>query len=291
MASRSKHSGLCGFESRRIFLADCGMGLTGMVLGGLLGSNAGAATPEGWALPDGKPHFAPKAKRVIWLFMLGGVSHLESFDPKPGLAPYAGMKIGDSPFKDKLASPFVNDNVQKTTSAPRQINLAIYPMQCGSKQYGQSGIEVSDWFPHIGACADDLAVIRSVWTTNNDHGAILQFHTGRHILDGYLPTLGSWIHYGLGALNENLPEFVVLGEPPSDCCGGVGTHGSGYLGPEHSGVFLEANPDHPIPFVSPGAEVYKQEQKSEFEFVNRLNNIAAVEYPGDSGMRARKKSN
>src|SRR6184192_2368810 len=136
MVSRQKHGGLCSSQSRRIFLADCGMGLTGMVLGGLLGPNASAAAP------DGKPHFAPKAKRVIWLFMLGGVSHLESFDPKPGLAPYAGMKIGDSPFKDKLASPFVNENVQKTNSAPRQINLAIYPMQCGSKQYGQSGIEV-----------------------------------------------------------------------------------------------------------------------------------------------------
>ncbi|MCW5980282.1 MAG: DUF1501 domain-containing protein, partial [Bryobacteraceae bacterium] len=75
-----------------------------------------------------------------------------------------------------------------------------------------------------------------MWTTDNDHGAILQFHTGRHIFDGYLPTLGSWVHYGLGSLNENLPSFVVLGEPPGDCCGGKGTHGSGYLGPEHAGV-------------------------------------------------------
>jgi hypothetical protein len=163
-------------------------------------------------------------------------------------------------------------------------------MQTSHRNFGQSGIEVSDWFPNVGGCVDDLALIRSVWTTDNDHGAILQFHTGRHILDGYLPTIGSWVHYGLGSLNENLPSFVVLGEPPGDCCGGLGTHGSSYLGPEHSGVHLEANPDKPLPFVSPGSDIYREEQQREFEFIHKLNSMAAVEYPSDPALRARIKS-
>ena len=88
-------------------------------------------------------------------------------------------------------------------------------MQIGYRKYGQSGYRATDWWPNVGSVIDDLAVIRSMYTTDNDHGAILQFHTGRHMFDGYLPTIGAWIHYGLGTLNQNLPEFVVLGEPPS----------------------------------------------------------------------------
>jgi hypothetical protein len=291
MASRNQRASLCcSNKSRRIFLADCGLGLTGMVLGTLASQRSFADSTAGWAPPDGKPHFAPKAKRVIWLFMLGGVSHVESFDPKPALNQFAGKKISETPHKNVLDSQFVKDNSVSINGKDRQIYPSIYPLQSTFKKYGQSGCEVSDWFPHMGGCVDDMAVIRSMWTTDNDHGAILQFHTGRHSLDGYLPTLGSWVHYGLGTLNENLPEFVVLGEPPGDCCGGVGTHGSDYLGPEHNGVYLEVDPDRPLPFVTPGKDIYKQEQKREFEFIHRLNSLAAVEYPSDSALRARIKS-
>src|SRR2546427_790112 len=85
----------------------------------------------------------------------------------------------------------------------------------------------------MAGCIHDIAVVRSMWTTDNNHGAQLQFHTGRHVLEGNLPTIGSWVHYGLGSLNENLPQFIVLGEPVDSCCGGVGAHGASYLGPEH----------------------------------------------------------
>lgn len=280
----------CSGKSRRIFLADAGMGLTGLVLGSMLGGEARANPVQPWAPPDGKPHFAPKAKRVIWIFMLGGVSHVESFDPKPALNQYAGKRISETPYKDALESPLVKDNAKSITAEPRKLQLMLYPMQTGFKKHGQSGAEVADWFPEIGGCVDDMAIIRSIWTTDNDHGAILQFHTGRHILDGYLPTVGSWVHYGLGSLNENLPSFVVLGEPPGDCCGGIGTHGSGYLGPEHSGVQLAVDPLNPLPFVSPGGEVYRQEQEREFEFIHKLNSMTAVEYPEDRALRARIKS-
>src|SRR5579884_887399 len=217
----------CDRRSRRVFLADTCMGMTGLVLGTLLPRRALAE--QAWAPPDGNPHFQPKAKRVIWLFMLGGVSHVESFDPKP-------------PLKGVLDSPFTKENLKAFVPGQHGIKLTLYPMQSGYRERGKNGVLISDWFPNIGEMMHEIALIRSTWTTDNDHGAILQFHTGRHIFDGYLPTIGSWVHYGLGTLNENLPAFVVLGEPPGDCCGGVGTHGSGYLGPEHAGVQLEVNP-------------------------------------------------
>src|SRR5229473_3149875 len=281
----------CCTPSRRVFLADAGMGLTGLVLGAMFQREGKPAnTADAWTLPDGKPHFPPKAKRVIWLFMLGGVSHVESFDPKPALNKYSGKRIADTPFKDALDSQFVKENLKAFVPGQHKIQQHIYPLQSAYRNFGQSGAQVSEWFPHIGACADQMSLIRSMWTTDNDHGAILQFHTGHHMFDGYLPTIGSWVHYGLGTLNENLPEFVVLGEPPSDCCGGMGTHGSGYLGPEHAGVQLEINPDDPLPFASPGKDVYQQEQEREFEFLKKLNGLSAVEYPGDAVLKARIKS-
>jgi hypothetical protein len=276
-------------RTRRLFLSDTCMGLTGLALGTLLPQRAGAVE-DNWTPPDGKPHFQPKAKRVIWLFMLGGVSHVESFDPKPTLSKYAGKQLSETPHKDVLNSPFVKENLKAFVPGQHGIKLTLYPLQTGHKPRGKNGVEVSDWFPHMGDMMHEVSLIRSTWTTDNDHGAILQFHTGRHIFDGYLPTLGSWVHYGLGTLNENLPSFVVLGEPPGDCCGGVGTHGSGYLGPEHAGVYLTADPDKPLPFVSPGPDVYQEEQKREFEFLGKLNRISAVEYPNDRALAARIKS-
>lgn len=275
---------LCSDQrSRRIFLADTSMGLTGLALGAMLPAKAQAA-------PDGQPHFAPKAKRVIWLFMLGGVSHVESFDPKPALNKHAGQQLSETPHKDVLTSPFVKENLKAFVPGQHQTKLKLYPMQTGFRERGKNGVAVSDWFPHIGSQMHEISLIRSTWTTDNDHGAILQFHTGHHIFDGYLPTLGSWTHYGLGSMNENLPSYVVLGQPPGDCCGGVGTHGSGYLGPEHAGVHLAVDPNNPLPFSSPGPGVYKEEQQKEFEFLNRLNKLSGVEYPSDPALKARIKS-
>jgi len=118
----------------------------------------------------------------------------------------------------------------------------IMPLQTGYQAYGKSGLLVGDWFSNIGQCADDIAVVRSLWTVHNDHGAQLTFQTGRHPREGPFPTIGSWVTYGLGTLNENLPEYVVLGAPTGDCCGGAWTHGAGYLGPEYGGVRLNVDP-------------------------------------------------
>ncbi|MFO0944381.1 MAG: DUF1501 domain-containing protein [Planctomycetota bacterium] len=192
---------------RRAFLADMGMGFTGMVLGSMLARDGvlKAATTPGWAPPDGRPHFTPKAKSVIWLFMIGGASQMETFDPKEALNKYAGKTVAETPLEDPLKSPYVKGNLREIIAGLHHPHPHIYPMLVGYKKRGQSGIEVSDWWPHLGECVDDLAIVRSLWTTDNNHGAQLQFHTGRHVLDGHLPTIGSWVHYGLGSLNDDLP--------------------------------------------------------------------------------------
>ena len=172
----------------------------------------GLARSGVWTPPNGKPHFAPKAKNLIWLFMNGGVSHMESFDPKPMLTKYGGKIISETPFAHtqdpkklalgRLVVPDANGNQRNE----------LYPLQVGFKKYGQSGIEVSDWFPHTAKHVDKLAIVRSMWTTDSNHGAQTQFHTGRHRNNGEFPTLGAWVHYGLGSLNDNLPQFISLGK-------------------------------------------------------------------------------
>jgi hypothetical protein len=281
----------CSGTSRRTFLADMGMGFTGLALSSMLHRDGIVHADElPFAPPDGKPHFKPKAKSVIWLFMLGGTSHMESFDPKPALNKYAGKTIDETPFKDSLDSPLVKKNLREVVPGLHKIQPKIYPLQTGYKKYGQSGIEVSDWFPNVGECIDDMAVVRSMWTTDNNHGAQLQFHTGRHMLEGRFPTIGSWVHYGLGALNENIPQFVVLGSPIADCCGGMAGHGAQYLGPEHNGVQLKVDPNAPLPFTAPGKDILIKEQEGEFDLIRKLNQKSAMEYPHDAAMQARIKS-
>src|SRR5882762_6882628 len=103
----------CGNIHRRTFLADCGMGFMGLVLGSMLQKDGYSATTEAWAPPDGKPHFPPKAKKVIWLFMAGGVSHVETFDPKPALTKFGGYSLSDTPFKDFQTNPLVKQNLRE----------------------------------------------------------------------------------------------------------------------------------------------------------------------------------
>jgi hypothetical protein len=268
------------------------MGFTGLVLGALLHrdgiARAAAAGGVGWAPPDGRPHFTPRAKSVIWLFMKGGASHMETFDPKPELSRFGGKTIGDTPYKDVYGKGNLRELTKGTLAA--NTGAVLLPLQVGFKKRGESGIEVSDWWPHVGGCVDDLAVVRSFWTTDIGHTAQLQFHTGRHFLDGVFPTIGSWVHYGLGALNENLPQFVVLGDPVIDAFGGANAHGAHYLGPEHSGVRMSTDPKNPLPFSSPQRERPAGEEQAELDLIGRLDRLSGIEYPDDPSLRARIKS-
>lgn len=281
---------------RRAFLADVGMGFTGLALGTLLARDgvvrrASASEVHAFTAPDGRPHHAPKAKSVIWIFLVGGMSHLESFDYKPALNKYAGIEIGKTPHADVLTAKF-NENLRVVVpnDANGQQRLKLFPLQVGFRRHGQCGMEISDWWPHLAACADDLAIVRSMWTTDNNHGAQIQFQTGRHSLEGRFPTLGSWAHYGLGSLNDNLPQFVVMGTPLADCCGGVGGHGAAYLGPQHAGVQMGVDPKNALPYSSPGPDVFHEEQAADFELLHKLNRLTAVEYPHDANLQARIKS-
>lgn len=281
----------CGQIQRRTFLADVGMGFTGLALGAML-QREGRAEPElKPQIPSGQPLRTPKAKSVIWFFMNGGTSHVESFDPKPALNKYAGLTIDESPYKSTvLDSEFYRKNVRDFAGTPRALMASLYPLQVGYSRRGESGIEVSDWWPHVGSCIDDISVVRSMWTTDNDHAAQLQFHTGRHIFDGFYPAVGAWVHYGLGTLNENLPQFIVMGPPPGDCCGGIGAHDGSYLGPEHSGIKLALDPKNPLPFGTPGSNVTVEERREQLDLLRELNGLTAVEYPNDAKLRARIKS-
>ncbi len=279
----------CGRMKRRAFLGDFGTGLAGLAMGELLHGDARASAAG--APPGHHRQFAPKARSVIWFFMLGGTSHLESFDPKPALARYAGMTLDESPHGPAvLNSPYYRKNVRDFAGVPRSLMPKLYPTQVGFGRHGQCGLEVSDWWPHLARQADELAVVRSMWTTDNDHAAQLQFHTGRHIFDGLHPSLGSWVRYGLGTLNDNLPQFVVMGGGPGECCGGVGAHGASYLGPEHAGVPLTVDPANPLPFGTPGAGVSQSERRAQLELLRELNGLAGAADPGDAMLRARIQS-
>ncbi len=289
MASALPHrSGI----SRRSFLADMGMGVTGLALGSLLQRDGvvRAEEPARWSPPDGRPHHAPKAKTVIWLFMVGGASQMETFDPKPELNRFGGRTFQESPYAHVLRSPHLRNNLREVIPGLHQVHQQILPMQVGYRKRGASGIEVTDWWPHLGECVDDIAFVRSMWTTDNNHGAQLQFFTGRHSLEGAFPTVGSWIHYGLGSLNDNLPQFVVLGTPLADCCAGVNGHGGHYLGPAHNGVRMNVDSNNPLPFASPGPDRFRAEQRAEFDLLGQLNRLSGVEYPDDPVLQARIRS-
>lgn len=279
----------CGRIQRRTFLSDVGMGFTGLALGAMLGrENSAIANPHlEWSPPDGRPHFAPRAKSVIWIFLSGGYSQMETFDPKPALTRYADKSYEQTEYPNPLEDPLFRERSRAVVGGDR-LHSKIFPMQIGFRPHGQSGIEITDWWPHLATCVDDIAFVRSMYTTDNDHNAEFQMHHGRHKLDPPEPVIGSWVHYGLGALNENLPSFVFLGQYKDTRV--RWNFDANYLGPEHAGVELSLDPDNPLPFGARPAGVLAREQQNQYDFIDRLNRYSAVEYPEDEQVRARIKS-
>ncbi|MCC9655728.1 DUF1501 domain-containing protein [Rhodopirellula halodulae] len=272
------------FANRRAFLSEMGMGFGGVAATAMMAREAAGSEPQ-------VIHRPAKAKNVIWLFMIGGTSHVESFDPKPALNQYAGKTVQETPHADVLSSPYLeNERVVAFDPNNGFIRNEIYPLQVGYRKRGESGLEISDWFPHVGGCADDLCLIRSMWTEDSNHGAQLQFHTGRHRVDGFFPTIGSWANYALGTLNDNLPEFVVMGKPVADCCGGRECHRANYLGPQFDGVPLDIESKQPMPYALPPKDVFWEEQTAKFELLGKLNAMTAQRYPNDAALAARIQS-
>lgn len=203
--------------TRREMLRQCGAGFGSVALGGLLASLSGNVARAGVnPLAAKVAGFRPKAKRVIFLFMHGGPSHVDTFDYKPLLIRDSGKPL-----------PFAKPRVQFAKTG----NLGKSPWEF--RPYGQCGAMVSDLFPMTGACADELCFIKSVHGTNEAHGgALLKLHTGS---DTFVrPSMGSWISYGLGTENQNLPSFITVN--PTLGHGGVGNWSSAFLPAVHHGT-------------------------------------------------------
>ena len=272
------------FLTRRHFLTRSGLGFGGLALGTMLARD-GFGLESSWRPPTGLPHFPARAKSVIWIFLRGGLSHMESFDPKPALTQYAGKTFDETPFKG-INDPEKRKRVRVVVinDANGQQRNKVYPLQIGFAPGGRSGIEVSDWFPHLRNCVDDLAIVRSMWTTDDNHGAQIQFHSGRHMLDVQEPTIGAWINYGLGSLNDNLPQFINMGPRFFDKRDGR------YLGPAYDAVPLVIDPREPLAYARPEGDLSAAEQQIQFDLVGRLNRLKAAQYPGDQALDARIKS-
>lgn len=210
--------------SRRQLLTQCGAGFGSLALADLLTRSGFCSAGESAAdsqtsqravspLAAQEPHFAPRAKRIIFLFMHGGPSHVDTFDYKPQLQERHGQPL-----------PFAKPRIQFAQTG----NLLKSPWKF--RQYGQSGAWVSDLFSHVGQCADDITFIKSIHGSNEAHGgALLKVHTGS---DTFVrPSMGAWISYGLGTENENLPAFITIS--PTMGHGGVRNFGSAFLPPIH----------------------------------------------------------
>ena len=231
--SRSARNGggFCG-RTRREFLWEAGGAFTSVALTGLLSGDGffgrRAAAAEGAArfvnpLAPKPAHFPAKAKNVIFLFMYGGPSHVDTFDYKPKLYDLDGQTIT---VKTKGRGGSKNEG-------------RVVGPKWKFKQYGQSGQWVSDLFPNLATCVDDLAFIKSMTADSPIHGsAMLQMNSGR-ILSGS-PCLGSWVNYGLGSVNENLPGFVVMLDPTGGPISGAKNWSSGFMPASYQGTVLRA---------------------------------------------------
>ena len=257
--------------SRREALATFANGFGMLGLASVLGT--GAASPAS-ALAAGSPlsvrvaHRAPRAKNVIFLFMSGGPSHVDLFDPKPSLRARNGEPL-----------PFEKPKLERTKTG----NLLGSPWNFG--RHGQSGMEISELFPHLATCADDLCVIRSMHADNINHnGACLQMNTGEQTFSR--PSLGSWLLYGLGSENQNLPGFVVLS--PAQPAQGAPLWGSSFLPAAYQGT-LVSNMDDPIANLS-NPRFAPDTQRTQLDLLKALNEEHRRTRPDDSRLNARIES-
>jgi hypothetical protein len=236
--------------SRRWFMRQCGVGLGGIALGQLLGTAANAATaPQ-------RPHFPPKAKRVIYLFMAGAPSQLEMFDWKPELAKFDGTLPPPSLLKGYRAA-FINPN-----------SKLMGPKYKFAK-HGQCGAEISELLPHLSKVADDITIVRSMTTDAFNHapGQILM-NTGSQQF-GH-PSLGAWALYGLGSESQNLPGYVVLSTGIKGPSGGNSNFGSGFLPTVFQGVQFRSAGD-PVLYLSNPDGVDTRLQRETLDTISVLN--------------------
>ncbi len=271
--------------SRRELLARMGGGFGALAAGYLLArddieprvavaeSGAGTIPRRASLLAPRPPHHARKARSVIWLFMEGGPSHLDLFDPKPALEKLAGQPMPASFGKPITAMGTASNTLMGTRRK--------------WKRHGQSGLWVSDWYPHVAEHADDLAVIHSCWADGLNHvGSVCQMNTGS-ILAGR-PSLGAWATYGLGSSNENLPTFVILSDD-KEVVGGPKNWSAGFIPATYQGTHFRAE-GTPILDLAPPGGVSPKAQRSKLDYLAALNKRHAEARGGDTELEARLDS-
>ncbi len=254
-------------RNRREFLAHSGAGFGALALAGMLG----VANPSHAQAEERSAHHRPRAKRVIFLFMEGGPSHLDLFDPKPLLNQLAGQPIPES-FGEVI-------------TAMGEMKSPLLACQRKWAQHGESGLWISDWLPNIARCADDMAVIRSCVANGINHSAgVCQMNTCS-ILSGR-PSLGSWVSYGLGTENKNLPDFVVMQDNNSQVVNGPRNWGAGFMPAVYQGTRLSEG-GQPIPYLNTPEGFTDTQQIGKLNFLNRLNANFAAAHPEQSELEAR----
>ncbi len=265
---------------RREFLRRGGAGFGALALAHLLGERPLAAALGDAGGKPGSPmsaklaHRAGRAKSVIFLFMEGGPSHLDTFDPKPLLRKLAGQQLPES-FGSVITA-------MGESRAPLLADKREW------KQHGRSGLWISDWCPHVARMADELCVIRSCVSDGINHaGGVCQMNTGS--IFGGRPSLGAWVNYGLGTLNQNLPAFVVLKDSDAQVVNGVRNWGSGFMPAVYQGVSFDAE-GSPISNLMTPKSISEQRQLSKLAFLGRLNRDHGRSRASNSDLDARIKS-
>jgi len=264
-----------GFASRRKFLFEAGQGLSGVALAWMLGQDGALAAECGGNaavnspfLPK-KPHFAPRAKRVISLFMSGGVSQMDTFDPKPALEKYAGQPLSG---KGEIV-------VRQGHPGP------LMPSPFKFQKYGHGGIDISELFPNIARHADRLAVIRSLKGRSNDH-VMAHYELSSGTIRMGWPSVGSWVTYGLGSVNQNLPGFVVLYDAKGGPYGGPSNWSAGYMPAAYQGTIFRSAGD-PIYDLKPPQGMPEEQMKARLGLLEHLNKMDLEKNPGNSELSAR----
>ena len=264
------------FWNRREFLFQSGGGIAGLALAHTLhqqGLLAAAQSDTCEAPVPGNPfapqpsHFEPRATAVISLFMSGGVSQIDTFDPKPALTKYAGQPMADSVV------------VRQGHPGP------LMPSPFSFQKHGQSGIEVSEIFPHLAKKVDEMAFIRSLYGRSNDHiQATYEMQSGQ-IRMGF-PSVGSWVTYGLGSESASLPAFVVMNDYRGGPLGGPNDWSAGFMPATYQGTLFRAVGD-PIVDLQPPDGMTAAQQRARLDTLARLNEIDMAKNPGNSELAAR----
>jgi hypothetical protein len=254
--------------TRRNFLLQAGGGFGALALSYLLGRDSIAS---GATLVS--PHVFPRAKSVIWLFMEGGPSHLDLFDPKPMLTKMSGQPMPRS--------------FGRVITAMGTAGNTLLASKRTFKQHGQSGLWVSDWHPEVAKHADDLCMIRSCWADGLNHvGSVCEMNTGS-ILAGR-PSMGAWINYGLGSVNDNLPAFVVLTDA-AEVNGGPTNWSAGFLPATYQGTHFRRE-GTPVFHLTPPKGVDDREQRGKLDLLHQLNAGFDAHHADDSNLTARINS-